>query len=174
MRTIARKVNLLGVAEYRDEAEKMLAASGDAVVIQRGALRSVVICCPDGCGETLVVNLDPRAGKAWKLDMRSGRPTLYPSVWRDGGCGSHFIVWRGQLLWCDRFEEGNVEPVFDMVSLERRVLGALRKSGLRSAEEIAVELDEIPWEVSRAGHALTRRKLAVSGSGRYRDWYALA
>jgi hypothetical protein len=66
--------------------------------------------CPDGCGETLVVNLDPRAGKAWKLDMRTGKATLYPSVWRDGGCGSHFIVWRGDVLWCDRFEEGNVEP----------------------------------------------------------------
>ncbi|WP_442869546.1 DUF6527 family protein [Bradyrhizobium sp. CCBAU 11386] len=38
--------------------------------------------------------------------MRTNKPTLYPSFWRDGGCGSHFIIWRGQLLWCDRFEEG--------------------------------------------------------------------
>lgn len=173
MTMVARKVNLLGVAEYRDEGEKVLKSAGDAVLVHRGALRSVLMCCPDGCGETLVVNLDPRAGKAWKLDMRAGKATLYPSVWRDGGCGSHFIVWRSQVLWCDRFEEGNVEPSYDSAALERRVLGALRKRELRSAEEVAVELDEIPWEVSRAGHALVRRKLALCGSGKHRDWFAL-
>ncbi|WP_271566358.1 hypothetical protein [Bradyrhizobium sp. CCBAU 11386] len=54
-------MNLLGFAEYRDEGEKMLAAPGDVVVIQRGALRSLMRC-PDGCGETLVVNLDPFVG----------------------------------------------------------------------------------------------------------------
>jgi Family of unknown function (DUF6527) len=174
MTMIARKVNLLGAAEYRDEGEKMLKAAGDAVVVHRGTLRSVLMRCPDGCGETLVVNLDARAGKAWKLDMRAGKVTLYPSVWRDGGCGSHFIVWRGHVLWCDRFEEGNVEPSYDAAALERRVLGALRKHKLRSAEEVAVELDEIPWEVARAGHALARRRLAVCGSGRQRDWFALS
>ncbi|WP_439373493.1 DUF6527 family protein [Bradyrhizobium sp. DASA03120] len=171
---VARKVNLLGAAEYRDEGENMLRTAGDAVVIRRGALRSVLMSCPDGCGETLVVNLDPRAGKAWKLDMRAGKTTLYPSVWRDGGCGSHFIVWRDQIVWCDRFEEGNVEPSYDIAALQRRVLVALQKGELRSAEGIAAEIDEIPWEVARAGHALTRLGLAVSGSGKQRDWFALA
>ncbi|WP_456652091.1 DUF6527 family protein [Bradyrhizobium sp. LM2.3] len=99
---------------------------------------------------------------------------LYPSVWRDGGCRSHFIVWRGHVLWCDRFEEGNVEPSYEAAAIERRVLGALRKHKLRSAEEVAVELDEIPWEVARAGHALACRRLAVCGSGRQRDWFALS
>ncbi|WP_342723585.1 DUF6527 family protein [Bradyrhizobium sp. B097] len=174
MSMVARKVNLLGAAEYREDGRKMLAAPGDAVVIQRGTLRSLLIRCPDGCGETLVVNLDPRAGKAWSLDMRTGRPTLYPSVWRDGGCGSHFIVWRGYLLWCDRFEEGNVEPTFDLVTLEQRMLASLRRRELRSAEEIATDLDEIPWEASRAGQMLVRQKLAICGSGRQRDWFALA
>ena len=171
---VARNVNLVGVAEYRDEGEKMLKAAGDAVVVHRGILRSVLMRCPDGCGETLVVNLDPRAGKAWKLDMRAATTTLYPSVWREGGCRSHFIIWRGHVLWCDRFEDGNVEPNYDTAALERRVLGALRRPKLRSAEEIAVELDEIAWEVARAGHALARRRLAVSGLGSQRDWFALA
>ncbi|UWU83046.1 DUF6527 family protein [Bradyrhizobium yuanmingense] len=174
MSMIVRKVNLLGFAEYRDEGEKMLVAPGDAVVIQRGTLRSVLMRCPDGCGETLVVNLDPRVGKSWRLDMRADKPTVYPSVWRDGGCGSHFIIWRGQLLWCDHFEEGNVEPNFDLIALGRRVLTSLRRRELRSAEEIAADLDEITWEVSRAGQMLVRRKLAICGSGRQKDWFALA
>jgi hypothetical protein len=82
MTMVARKVNLLGVAEYRDEGEKMLKAAGDAVVVHRGTLRSVLIRCPDACGEILVVNLDPRAGKAWKLDMRTGKATLFHSLAR--------------------------------------------------------------------------------------------
>ncbi|MFK4719103.1 DUF6527 family protein [Bradyrhizobium niftali] len=174
MTMVARKVNLLGFSEYREEGEKKLAAPGDAVIIQRGALRSVLMRCPDGCGETLVVNLDPRVGKSWRLDMRTDKPTLHPSVWRDGGCGSHFIIWRGQLLWCDRFEEGNIEPNFDLVALGRRVLKSLRRRELRSAEEIAADLDEITWEVSRAGQMLVRRKLAICGSGRQKNWFALA
>lgn len=171
---ISRKLNLLGSAEYRDEGEEMLRVAGDAVVINRGTLRSILMRCPDGCGETLMVNLDQRAGKAWKFDLRGGAPTLYPSVWRDGGCGSHFIVWRGHIIWCDRFEEGNTEPSYDAAALERRVLAALRKHHLRAAEDIASELDEIPWEVAKAGHALARRRLAICGSGRQRDCFALA
>ena len=170
---IARKTNLLGVAEYRDEGESMLKDAGDAVLVKRGVLRSMLMRCPDGCGETLVVNLDPRAGKAWKLDTRGSKTTLYPSVWRDGGCGSHFIVWRDVVLWCDRFEEGNVDPIFDRDALERRLLAALSRGELRSASDLSSEMNEIPWEVSRAGHSLVRRKLAVCGAGARRDWFAL-
>jgi hypothetical protein len=46
MTMVARKVNLLGVAEYRDEGEKMLKAAGDAVVVRRGTLRSVLMRAP--------------------------------------------------------------------------------------------------------------------------------
>jgi len=38
--------------------------------------------CPDGCGERIVLNLDPRAGPAWRLYDRKEKTTLYPSVWR--------------------------------------------------------------------------------------------
>jgi hypothetical protein len=88
----ARKVRMVGDAEYRDQAEATLGQPGDASLILRGRPRAIVMACPDGCGETLVVNLDGRAGKAWRFDMRRGGLTLFPSVWRDGGCGSHFIV----------------------------------------------------------------------------------
>ena len=82
----ARSLRLVGQAKYRDEAEALLNGPGDAALVVRGRARSVIMTCPDGCGETLVVNLDPRADKAWRLDMRGEGVTLYPSVWRDGGC----------------------------------------------------------------------------------------
>src|SRR6185437_1486385 len=113
---------------------------------------------------------DARAGKAWRLDMRGGVPTLYPSVWREGGCGSHFIVWRGRILWCDRYEAGNAEPDYD-AGLEARVLKALAPGTFRRAEEIASELDEIPWEVSRVARRLVRQGLAEEGRGSKINWF---
>ena len=100
----ARMVRLVGDAEYRDQAEASLSTPGDASMVFRSRPRSIVMACPDGCGETLVINLDSRADKAWRFDMRGEGLTLFPSVWREGGCESHFIVWRGHILWCDRFE----------------------------------------------------------------------
>jgi hypothetical protein len=130
------------------------------------------MACPDGCGETLAVNLDPRMAKAWRLDLRGG-VTLYPSVWRDSGCKSHFILWKDRIVWCDRFARGNSEPPYD-ATLEDRIAVLLDATTLRSAEELAAALDEIPWDVSRAAQALVRKGLAVAGSGGQRDFYRRA
>lgn len=166
----ARVVHVRGQVAYRDEGEALIRLPGDAAIINRGQLRSVLMKCPDGCGTTLVVNLDPRAGKAWRLDMRGGTPTLYPSVWRDGGCGSHFIVWRGRIIWCDRWEDGNQEPEYD-VALEERTCRAFDTLRLRSPAEVAYEIDEIPWEVSRAARRLVQKGLLEVGSGAHRGWF---
>ncbi|PBB84544.1 DUF6527 family protein [Mesorhizobium sp. WSM3876] len=166
----ARVLRLRGEVEYRDQGEPLLKMPGDAVLVRRGVARSLLVACPDGCGERLVVNLDPRTAKAWRMDMRGGEVTLYPSVWRDGGCGSHFIVWRGRIIWCDRFEQGNVEPPYD-AALEHRLYTALELGRLRSSEDLAIQLDEIPWEVSRAARRLVQKGFADAGTGIQRDWF---
>ena len=157
----ARSLRLVGQAEYRDDAEALLDGPGDAALVVRGRIRSVVMACPDGCGETLVVNLDPRAGKAWRLDTRGEGVTLYPSVWRDGGCESHFVVWRGVLIWCDRFTSGNIEPRYDP-DIEKRVLAGMDAAIPLTAEAIADAIDEIFWDVSRAANRLVGKGLARS------------
>lgn len=151
----ARIVRMVGDAEYRDQAEANLGQPGDASLILRGRPRAIVMACPDGCGETLVVNLDGRAGKAWRFDMRRGGLTLFPSVWRDGGCGSHFIVWRGYILWCDRFERDNLEPAYD-AGIEELVLAAMDVEEPRSAVQLADTIDELVWDANRAANRLVR------------------
>ena len=157
----ARLVRMVGDAEYRDQAEAALLAPGDTSMVFRARPRSIVMACPDGCGETLVINLDSRADKAWRFDMRGEGLTLFPSVWREGGCESHFIVWRGQILWCDRFEEGNSEPAYNP-EIEDAVLNALHDIQPRSAVEIADAIDELVWDVNRAAVRLVGRGLARS------------
>lgn len=71
-------------------------------LVRRERLRNAVMNCPCGCGDVLVVNLDPEAGKAWRAKVHQGALTLMPSVWRDSGCESHFVLWENRVWWCDR------------------------------------------------------------------------
>jgi hypothetical protein len=125
----------------------LLEKPGDSVTVVRGRPRSFVMACPDGCGSVLTVNLDPRAGKAWRLYARD-RMSLYPSVWRDAGCGAHFVLWKDRILWCDGNADADYSPRYDP-ELEPAVLSKLDDTP-RSANEIADDLNEIPWEVDRA------------------------
>ena len=169
MTTPARTIRLRGTAEYRDEAEACLELPGDAAFVERGVMRSLVMRCPDGCGETLVVNLDPRSGKAWLADLREGT-TLFPSVWRDGGCQSHFIVWKDVILWCDRFEDGNVEPRYEP-AIEPRVRASLPADRYVDVVTIASALDLIVWDVSKAVRRLASRGEAREGTGDYKGQF---
>lgn len=62
--------------------------------------------CPCGCGDVITLSLQPTHLPHWRLTLTdSGRPTLYPSVWRDKGCLSHFWVQDGRVSWC--FDTGS-------------------------------------------------------------------
>jgi hypothetical protein len=121
---------------------------GDCVLVERGVPRSLVIQCPDGCGDILTINLDRRTAKAWRFFRRRNQASLFPSVWRDTGCGSHFIVWNHMIIWCDRIERPDV-LVEDEDRLMRHILGAVRGEW-REFTSIADELDEVPWDVLHA------------------------
>ncbi len=89
------------IAGSQDEARASTGSSRTRLaVVERGRPRSVVLQCPCGCGELLVLNVDRAAGSAWRLRRREGRITLMPSVWRTSGCRSHFILWENRVWLC--------------------------------------------------------------------------
>lgn len=95
------------VAEFErvGEARAALADNpGLLALVRRGRLRNAVMCCPCGCGDILTVNLDPEAGKSWRVKVQSDVLTLMPSVWRDSGCESHFVLWENRVWWCGQGE----------------------------------------------------------------------
>lgn len=158
--TRAHALRRLGDVEHQFEAEGRLVKCGDCVVVFRGVQRSLVMRCPDGCGDTLTVNLDPRSGKAWRLREREGQLTLYPSVWRQEGCRAHFILWRDTILWCD-------SGWYD-VDIEDAIVAAVDKV-LTGAAPRAVHYHSIaetagidPWEALWACQLLQRRGRAKS------------
>lgn len=58
--------------------------------------------CPCGCGDVITLTLLSIHQPHWCLTPTSAdRPTLYPSVWRDRGCMSHFWLRDGRVYWCN-------------------------------------------------------------------------
>lgn len=70
-------------------------------VVNRQRMKWSMMFCPCGCGNSITLSLQAIHKPHWSLSQtESFRPTLYPSVWRDVGCFSHFWVRDGRVFWC--------------------------------------------------------------------------
>jgi len=164
---INKRFTIKARVESRAKASAHLKRPGDAVIVDRQGLRWLVLLCPCGCGAEVPVNLDRRAGPAWRLYQSPKGTTVYPSVWRDTDCKSHFIIWRGDILmfgarygesWIDEAEAGADEFL-------QRVLGALSDRE-QSAEEISDKIaGSEPWDVLRCCRKLCILGKAMEGRG---------
>lgn len=163
-----------GTVAQRHEADALLERPGDVVLVLRGVARSVVMACPDGCGDKLTINLDPRIAKAWRFYRRRNQVSIFPSIWRDTGCGSHFIVWNHHIVWCDYAGSDRVVTVEDGVELRRRVTEVM-SDNWQHYTEIAILLEEVPWDVNWACSALVKNCLGVEeGAGTLRGYFRKA
>jgi len=169
MKPRAKALDFRGLVEHRHDADRLVRLPGQAVVVRRGVDRSLTMVCPDGCGEILTINLDRRAGPAWRAYIEREGVSLYPSVWRHTGCKSHFIIWRSRIYWCDLNDA--LHPT--SAGFEQRVLSAL-DSRLRPYTEGAEKLTEVPWAVLSACNCLQARGMVQSGTGDHRNSYRLA
>jgi hypothetical protein len=162
-------LQLRGTVTSRSDTGGMLRVAGDAVLVERGRPRILVIMCPCGCGEELAINLDGQAGPAWRLYRRRGSCTLFPSVWRETGCESHFIVWKDQI-YLFGFSEDEAHDERDELSsngatISRElVLDALSRKSLESVSAIADRLDALPWDVLVVCRRLVAEGTAVEGT----------
>jgi hypothetical protein len=147
-----RDAHFKGVVASEADASRLLAIPGDIAIVERGVPRLLVMKCPDGCGDTLRVNLDPRMSKAWRIYRDADGLSLFPSVWRDTGCESHFIIWANKVYWSDSRDRAYKrihEP-----ALRTAVSRELDTSTFRSAVEIADKLGLVPWSVGAVLDAL--------------------
>lgn len=171
MATRVNRVNFRGKVERRDLGAPLLESAGDAVLVERGKPRLLILRCPCGCGDDLLINLDRRAGKAWHLYRKRNRLTLYPSYWRDDGCGSHFILWNDEVSWCYGWESEEADYWQVPSEIEEKVYAALPDDYFVNYEEIAEKLDLIPWEGLQACRQLARKGKAASDKWPHRNMY---
>ncbi|MDB6055047.1 MAG: hypothetical protein JWN25_2570 [Verrucomicrobiales bacterium] len=151
MRT--KQIRLVGTVTSHDEAVIAVQQQpGDAALVVRGAARALVLNCPCRCGDSLTINLDGRAGPAWRFYLRKNALTLFPSYWRDSRCQSHFILWGNHIYWCDHEEWWSSEV---SVALRQTVWEHLTAEFSRY-DILAEKIGDIPWEVLDACRALVR------------------
>lgn len=68
---------------------------GDTKLPWRAAL-----VCPCGCGAEIDLSLVKDDDPCWSATIsQSGDISLYPSVWRNTGCRSHFFLSQGTIRW---------------------------------------------------------------------------
>jgi hypothetical protein len=151
--TRATRVRPVGTFADLGSALAALSDSGDVALVVRGRPRWLVLRCPDGCGENVPVNLDQRAGPAWRLHEKEGI-SIYPSIWRETGCESHFVIWRNRIWWGFEWDDEFVSP-----ELEVQVIRLLDEAELPlDALAIATRIDAEPWTVLVACNKLFREK----------------
>jgi len=169
-----RRLRFRGTVTSRGEASPHLQAAGDAVLVERGRPRLLLVACPCGCGEEFPINLDPRAGPAWRLyrTTRAGI-SVFPSVWRESGCRSHYIIWR-DTIWLFGRNEEELDPVeeAELGALSESVLGRLSVSRLTPFAEVAESLGAVPWDVLTACRRLVSNGRAREGIGKERGSFA--
>lgn len=167
------RLSLQAIVESRAEVTDQLQRAGDAVLIQRGQPRWLLLRCPCGCGEDIPVNIDPRAGKAWRLYHDKNGLSLFPSVWRDTGCESHFIVLRSQiyLFGGDDDESADRGADLDAQRLDARVLNAWPAAEFIHFVVVADLLAEIPWDVADSCRRLVRAGFMLEGQGQQRGMF---
>jgi hypothetical protein len=65
-------------------------------------LKWLLLKCPCGCKAVITLSLRAIHNPHWKVfQAQSGRFSLHPSVWRDVGCMSHFVMRDGRVFWAD-------------------------------------------------------------------------
>jgi hypothetical protein len=170
--TGAHRLNWCGVVPSRSEAGVVVCTAGDAALVVRTRPRLLVLGCPCGCGEVLPINLDERAGDAWRLYQGPRGASLYPSVWRETGCESHFIIWRGEIFFFGRYDDeqglrDSEEPLREVL------LATLSREELTPFASLAEGLDVVPWDVLTVCRRLVREGLVREGSGNRRGCFAL-
>lgn len=162
-------IRYLGEANNHGEAIRQIRYPGDAVLVIRGRPRALIVSCPCGCGDALTLNLDRRAGKAWLLYRRKPHITLYPSVWRDTGCESHFVIWRGRVSWIGTWD-------FDEVASEESgladdIVSAVPMDDFVDAGWIAEKVGADPWNVLWECRRLVARQRLHEGAGSARGTF---
>ncbi len=89
-----RGIRVEDFPDQLEQAKVYLAGEGDN-------LWAASMICPCGCGDVIELNLLKQARPCWTAQEHpDGTVSLSPSVWRQKGCGSHFVVRHGLIDWC--------------------------------------------------------------------------
>lgn len=69
-------------------------------VVYRNTPYWALFSCPCSCGALISLPLQNTHKPNWRVDeSKGGRPSVYPSIWQNKGCLSHFWIIDGKVNW---------------------------------------------------------------------------
>ncbi|OJW54359.1 MAG: hypothetical protein BGO55_11735 [Sphingobacteriales bacterium 50-39] len=86
---------------YRMKAHNPIRIHKGIIYIVQDGLEadSLFFKCPCGCKTTICLNLLKDTRPCWSFSVKKGRITISPSIWAKAGCGSHFLIREGKVVW---------------------------------------------------------------------------
>lgn len=71
------------------------------LIVEDDSPWAAVLTCPCGCRADVWLNLLESPDRpTWTVDsIQNGKAHITPSVWRQTGCRSHFLIKRGKVIW---------------------------------------------------------------------------
>ena len=160
----------VGTVENQGEARDLVKEPGDIAIVHRGRPRSLLINCPSGCGELQTVNLDTRVGPAWRVYRSRRGISVFPSIWKESGCESHFILWNDRVFWSS-YDDDEFDLFESDSPLEGRILEILADGQPRHYADIAESLDDTPWSVLGICRRLVRQTSLHEDEGKRRGYF---
>lgn len=171
----ATATSFKGTINRRSESDSLIELPGDYAIVERDRPRLIVMRCPCGCGDDLLINLDVRSGPAWRFYKKATGNSLYPSYWRSSECKSHFIMWSDKIYWCTSGDEDATEGYWKIgEDIEQTILKVLVDRDYTHYIDLADECGLIPWECLQACRQLQYRGLCAGGSSKFRGYFKLA
>ncbi len=90
-------------ARNQAEAARFVGRPGTIVIVGRASPKWCQFQCPCGCGDVVALNLRSEMGRHWRMEVGpTGAISLWPSVVRETGCRSHFVIHNGRFLFVRR------------------------------------------------------------------------
>lgn len=169
------KLHLLEAKSTVTEGMSCLRRAGDAVIIERGRPRHLLLCCPCGCGQKYPVNLDRRIGPAWRLrDDKKRGISVFPSIWRQTGCRSHFVISHGSIILFEPRDEldetaAGFGEYYGLLRIE--ILSHVPFDEYVGVEALLDHIDADPWDLADACLALARERRLLEGKGANKGRY---
>jgi len=80
--------------ETQDDGASATENEGTLALVTNGRkTKWLLFRCPCGCGDLLRINVSRANHPCWRLRIsRIGKVSIFPSIDRDSGCGSHFYL----------------------------------------------------------------------------------
>lgn len=92
-----KKTHFVGITPKNDKIQR----KRFYIVIYEGEPYWALFKCPCGCNTVISLPMTKDKYPNWTIEVsKNNRPTLFPSVWQNKGCKSHFWVKNGLVVWC--------------------------------------------------------------------------